>query len=274
VTTWSLTPFCSELDVLEIRLAELDPVVDVHVIAEAPVTQSGAPKPLVFAENRERFAPWLDKIRHVVVEDMPTGGADWLREHHQREALSRGLDGLEPDDLVLLSDVDEIPRPDVIERFADGWCGGGDCPNRLIFPMHVYRLNWKWPDVNHSLCVCRVFRGRELPILETYGRWGVQNLRLREISTLWGEYGWHLSYMGGADEIARKIATIADDWVRAEPRWQTREHVERSIATGADVYERTARPAVWVGLDALPRHVREHAARFSHLLIDEPEVTT
>ena len=76
--TWSLTSFFNELDVLEIRLAELDPVVDVFIIAEAAKTHSGEHKPLYFQENRERFAPWLDKIRHIVVKFPKLGGA-WER---------------------------------------------------------------------------------------------------------------------------------------------------------------------------------------------------
>ena len=80
-------PFFNELELLELRFVELNDVVDRFVIAEAPVTHAGKPKPMSFLEKRDRFKPWLDKIIHVVVDDMPTGTNDWARENHQRNSL-------------------------------------------------------------------------------------------------------------------------------------------------------------------------------------------
>ena len=59
--------FFNELDLLDIRLHELASTVDVFVLAEAPLTFQGQPKPLVFQEHRNRYRTYLDKIRHVVV---------------------------------------------------------------------------------------------------------------------------------------------------------------------------------------------------------------
>lgn len=107
--------FFNELDLLEIRLNELDPVVDRFVLVEATVTQRGQPKSLFFRENRERFTKFLPKIEHVVVEDMPAGpqtkSNNWKRENFQRRAIMRGLASAQADDFVLISDLDEIPMP-------------------------------------------------------------------------------------------------------------------------------------------------------------------
>src|SRR5688572_16710555 len=83
--------FFNELDVLDIRLHELAPIVDRFVLAEARLTFSGRDKPLYFHQNRELFAPFLDRIVHVIDDDMATGGDRREREHHQRNALIRGL---------------------------------------------------------------------------------------------------------------------------------------------------------------------------------------
>jgi len=103
--------FYNELVPLEIRLHELDPLVDQFVVVEATTTFSGEPKPLYFARHRDRFAPFLDRIRHVVVEDMPavTDGNRWPLEIHQRRCIVRGLTGSVDDDIVIISDADEIP---------------------------------------------------------------------------------------------------------------------------------------------------------------------
>lgn len=52
----------TELDLLEIRLNELDPVVDYFLIVESNATFTGLPKKTYFQENKARFAKFLDKI--------------------------------------------------------------------------------------------------------------------------------------------------------------------------------------------------------------------
>jgi hypothetical protein len=49
-------PFFNELELLEVRLNELDGLVDKFVLVEATRTFAGQPKSLYFAENRDRFA--------------------------------------------------------------------------------------------------------------------------------------------------------------------------------------------------------------------------
>jgi len=138
----------NELDLLDIWLRELEQVVDRFVLVEAPVTFSGRPKPLYFADQIGRFARWRDRITHVVVDDMPTGPDPWRRAQHQRNAILRGLNGAAPDDGVIVSDCDEIPSADAVRRWpGDGrtfdqlfsyyWinCVGGGWSGSRIVPM-------------------------------------------------------------------------------------------------------------------------------------------
>lgn len=89
--------------------------MDVFVIVEANSTFSGKSKSLTFLQNKERFTDYLPKIMHVVVEDSPNLGDAWENERFQRDALIRGLQGLKPplrpSDLIVGSDVDEVPDP-------------------------------------------------------------------------------------------------------------------------------------------------------------------
>src|SRR4051812_40271897 len=110
--------FYNELDILEIRLRELYDVVDRFVLVEATHTHKGDPKPLHYATNRARFASWNDKIRHIVIGDLPVGdnlAAIRRREMGQRNAILLGLMDAQDDDIVLISDVDEIPRKSAVE---------------------------------------------------------------------------------------------------------------------------------------------------------------
>ena len=68
--------FFREFDVLEIRLKELAGLVDRFVVVESAWDFSGNPKPLHFEENKERFAPFLDRIAHIIVRDRPPNEAE------------------------------------------------------------------------------------------------------------------------------------------------------------------------------------------------------
>src|SRR5271156_187621 len=110
--------FFNELELLELRLNELAGVVVKFVLVEATKTFSNKPKPLHFQENRARFAAFENKIIHVVVEDAPDTSDAWVIERFQRNAIERGLRGCKPDDWVLVSDLDEIPRATVVDKMS------------------------------------------------------------------------------------------------------------------------------------------------------------
>ena len=138
--------FSTELDVLAMRLELLEPVVDHFVLVEATRTHSGNPKPLVFDENRARFERFADKIIHVVVDDLPDPDPDrWIPERFQRDCITRGLDGSAPDDLVIVSDVDELPEPGVLTELRDVRFDVAVLELRMCY----YRANWEldepWP---------------------------------------------------------------------------------------------------------------------------------
>lgn len=113
---WDAMVFSHELDMLEIHLTELDPVVDRFVIMESDVTYSGKPKPLYFKENRQRFSKWDHKISYkpfanTRTEDFSYQPGDFALETQQRHAMTQFINflGIPPGTLVLVADVDEIP---------------------------------------------------------------------------------------------------------------------------------------------------------------------
>lgn len=118
-------PFFNELDILKPRMQIMAPYVDFFVIEEASVTFSGEPKRMIFAENRRLFAEFEDKIRYVAVEDSPMEGVTTHeRDKYQKNQLIRALSNCKPEDIIIFSDVDEIPNPEtlvrVMDRFEEG----------------------------------------------------------------------------------------------------------------------------------------------------------
>lgn len=109
-------PFFNELDILKLRLNILNPIVDRFIIEEATVTFSGEPKELCFEKNKEMFKEFLPKIEYIVVDNSPLDVTTHVRDNFQKNALERGLKGASDEDVIILSDVDEIPNPKVLKK--------------------------------------------------------------------------------------------------------------------------------------------------------------
>ncbi|MFH1546956.1 MAG: hypothetical protein ABIC57_00545 [bacterium] len=101
--------FSNDLDLLEIRLNSLVPYIERFVLCECPVTHMGKPKPLYFEENKDRFKDF--NITHLIATDYKRviGKDFWALENYQREVLMNGVQDVDPETTVLLSDTDEIP---------------------------------------------------------------------------------------------------------------------------------------------------------------------
>ena len=109
--------------VLDLRLNILNDIVDHFIIAEATKDHTGKDKKLNF--NINYFSKFKERITYIVVDDLPLNlksyKKNWpphhLRDQHQRNALSRGYKNCNEDDLIMISDIDEIPNPNKIKEF-------------------------------------------------------------------------------------------------------------------------------------------------------------
>jgi hypothetical protein len=195
-----------ELDVLLIRLNELYNVVHRFVVVESDTTFSGSPRPVLFDPLDPRIAPFANKIRHVVVRDMPDTTDPWKREAWQRNAILRGVPDADPRDLILISDVDEIPRATTVQ----------DMVRDTAIRVFGLRLAFYYFFVNY-----RNVEGPESDITWTVGaakehlkkitpndlRYAVRNgdVPARIIS----DAGWHFSYLMDAAGVRQKIAAFS-----------------------------------------------------------------
>ena len=118
------------LDLLEVRLRELDASVDRFIVVEGRRSPDGRRKPTFFGSQRgsTRFAPYRRKLLHYEVPEAayPTGktgsaAIDRLHRAEMRAALE--LAGVQPGDVVLAADADEIPSASSLGLFigCEGW---------------------------------------------------------------------------------------------------------------------------------------------------------
>jgi beta-1,4-mannosyl-glycoprotein beta-1,4-N-acetylglucosaminyltransferase len=101
--------FCGENEILEIRLETLFEYIDKFIIIEGNKFFNGVAKKKFF--DIENFKKYKSKIKYFFIENFPEhNGNNWVYENFQRNQIKLGLNNLEPDDLILISDVDEIPN--------------------------------------------------------------------------------------------------------------------------------------------------------------------
>jgi beta-1,4-mannosyl-glycoprotein beta-1,4-N-acetylglucosaminyltransferase len=212
--------FYNEIDLLFYRLSILDEYVDKFILVESTHTFSGHQKPLFYNENKARFEKFNNKIIHVIVDDIPYKypridyklNQQWENEYHQRNCIKRGLDTiihiLNDDDIILTSDVDEIPNPQILLNCKNNvFVFNNSYLNRLALDMYYYNLYYRIGEGSN-------WHGIKLLTFKTYKNIGLtfQQMRLWEHShnvPIIGNGGWHLSYFGDIKFITNKIASYS-----------------------------------------------------------------
>tara|TARA_Y100001935_G_C17294098_1_gene505110 strand:+ start:185 stop:997 length:813 start_codon:yes stop_codon:yes gene_type:complete len=100
---------------LNLRLNILNDYVDYFVIIEGNKTWQNNSKEFKFDINK--FKEFQNKIIYIQVKDLPDGEDPYLRENFQRNCILRGIEAAKEDDLILISDLDEIPNPKKLNVF-------------------------------------------------------------------------------------------------------------------------------------------------------------
>ena len=233
--------FYNELEILDIRLHELDSVVDEFILVESTITTTGHPKPLYFAENKERFSKFLHKIKCITFTDLPNGDT-WARERYARDKIKEYVNGND-NDIVIISDLDEIPNAEVVKRYHPSM--GLRCFDQKIYYYWINCLQGEWDW-------CKIIGYKDWKNMTPC------QIRYTHCPKLEGHGGWHLSFMGGVDRIMDKIRA----WTHHEynrPDIVNREWITEAINTPKDVLRRPNIPVKFVPLDdTFPKYVLEN----------------
>jgi Glycosyltransferase family 17 len=205
-------PFYNELDLLELRLNELYTTVDHFVIVEANQTFTNRPKPFYFADNKSRYAKFLDKIIHIQVTDMPGHADPWVNDRFQRDQISRGIVDADPDDLIMISDCDEIIRPAAIEHMKSS--------DNSLFALRMTISNFKFnymkinPDKYNVWAMAgkRIFFNDVAPDAFRQIRFQFSDKPFQHTDNgceVIEHGGWHFGYMGNKEWLLDKAQSFA-----------------------------------------------------------------
>ncbi len=242
--------YCNEDMLLELRFETLWDCVDYFVISEAVYTQVGNPKPLNF--DITRFSKYQDKIRYLVVDHFPEGPLDfWKNENYQRNYLINGLYDAQDRDWILVSDLDEIPRPEMIKQFNPGRYKRADFEQCA----YVYRLNnlsvlpndepafWPGSKITTYKFLKSFFK--TVTAVRSYKSQGIfRSIRRMIFKKLHTQTihngGWHFTWMFTLENLILKMENIAEQ-AGNRPELKNSDYIERQIETGLDIVNPNSR---------------------------------
>ena len=229
--------FFNEENILDLRLNILGEFVNFFVIVESTSDHQVNTKKLNFDINK--FAKFKKKIIYIVVEDTaetvkrPHLGQNSLVERHQRNSIAKGLKNCDDNDLVIISDVDEIPDLNKLIFF--------DKKNYAVFSQKKfdYKLNLlnetegEW--YGSKICLKKNLKSpqwlRDLKFRK-YPFWRIDKTRNLQIIK---NAGWHFSYLQSPDDIVKKIMSFSHgEWNK--PELANQENIKEKIKMQKNIF--------------------------------------
>jgi beta-1,4-mannosyl-glycoprotein beta-1,4-N-acetylglucosaminyltransferase len=278
--------FFNELEILELRMNILNDVVDYFVIVESTKTFSSKPKNLFYGDNESLFEKFKDKIIHVIIDDTPvnfininyitnpkTEGeilnnkilkyvdespgwsrheTQWGVETYQRECILKGLINCNDDDIIIVSDVDEIPNPDELIKIKENF----NNEDIIEFKQNMYyyyfnvlkETDWSGP----KLCSFKYIKDIALNGLR-------QNKHTNKVIS---NGGWHFSFMGGEEKIVEKLEAYAHQEYNTS---FYKENIVKNITSNSDLFFRGGLTQVELD-ETYPKYLLDNLDKYKHML--------
>lgn len=280
--------FFNELDLLEIRLNVLNDAVDKFVIVEASRSFQGRPKPLYYQENKARFVSFEHKIIHIIVDEYPTFFSKWRKpktwdlEDHQRNQIAKGLTHCKPEDVIILSDLDEIPNPLQVKQYREtnGMCvfkqmnfyyflncrSVDDSEKWWYGPVMARYEDFKKPQ--DLRLISKAMNADHMKILKNkthrFMRSLVNPIYKREIIIV-EKGGWHFGFLGGVQKIIEKLEAFSHDEFN-KPEFKKEEVILEAINSGKDILGRGLY-CEFIPIDnSFPEYIINNKEKYAHLI--------
>lgn len=289
--------FFNELELLDLRLHTLDSHVDYFVLSEATKTFAGKPKRLYFDENKSAFKRFEGKIIHNIVDNTPDDFSGWesaepyytdwnrsyahksegvpaqklprtfQREIYQRDSLIEPLLRVAKDeDLIMVSDADEIPNPTVIAPLADTARDG--VLYRFCQDWCMYYLNVQCDNEWFGTSACRFsyLKNASIDLVRSHNE-----DRSKQIGEVVEEGGWHFSFLGGAERVRQKLDAYDYQGRRTTLLLKLldrifKRRIHQKLASNEDIFL-SRRKFRTVEIDAsFPEYLRMNQGRFASLI--------
>ena len=273
--------FFNELDILELRLNILYDTVDFFIIVESNLTHSGQNKPFYFEQNKDRFSKFLDKIISYKIYDNPSDfvnlpntedielqkiygfmkttkrfnpyfQGDYGRDYFQKESVRRPLVNCEENDIIIISDADEIPDPKVLKQL-----------DKLDLNNTIYSLNQTMYYFYLNVLKENEWCGSKMGLYKNMKKYSFNEIRGdSSLSSIIHKAGWHFSFMGGEEMVKNKMLSYsARDMVDHNVLSKIKLNMENNM----DPYFRHALSKVEID-DSYPQYILDNLEKYKDMI--------
>jgi beta-1,4-mannosyl-glycoprotein beta-1,4-N-acetylglucosaminyltransferase len=264
-----------EEQLLTTRLRLLSHVVDKFVIVFSHLTFAGSKPRQPFPDEIITSLGLWDKIELIELHEL-RGDTPMAKEEFSRDCIKWGLHSAGPRDLIMVSDVDEIPRPDVVASLSHL----ADATRRFVLACDYFNFKFNYQLVHglHAVwagpVVCSMSDFESGQRLRDQ-RWGL----LDEPSACVDDAGWHFSFLTSCDDVLTKL----DNYGHREDYVQSRGNVPVAslIADRKGFFDNRHPGSVWAVIDlasfrcgALEQLVAQFPTLLVHERPDDPTVIT
>jgi beta-1,4-mannosyl-glycoprotein beta-1,4-N-acetylglucosaminyltransferase len=260
--------FFNEEDILDIRLNILSPFVDYFIITESIYDHQGNLRELVF--NRKKFEKFNHKINYIIVNDIPLSaikkhqGGHSLIEQCQRNAIMRGLERSSNEDLIIISDVDEIPDLTKLNLYNK--------KNYAVFSQRMFNFKLNLMNITESnwhgsrMCLKKNLKSpqylRNIKF-KKYPFWRLDKIRNIQVIE---NGGWHFSYLQDISLIVKKIKSFSHGEFN-NPLIVNENIISEKINNGVDIFNRNIKYKK-VEIDkSFPEYIYNNIAKFKKWII-------
>ena len=230
--------YFNEDHILDLRFNILDKHVDYFVISESTKTHQGKHKKLNFDFNN--FKIYKNKIIYLVADyegnvnfDNHTGGESVI-EQHQRNILINGLGKAEDNDLIILSDSDEIPDMHKIDQIKSKTKFVAFSQMMFMYKLNIQNLNesnWMGSRIAKKKDITSMQNLRNIKF-KNYPFWRFDKSNLQIING-----GWHFSFLQTPENIIKKIKAYSHGEFNTN-ELTNQDNIEKKILNSEDIFSR------------------------------------
>ena len=202
--------YFNEDHIVDLRLNILDKYVDYFIISESTRTHQGKLKDINF--NIDNFPKFKKKIKFIVADydkkinfDKHFGGESPI-EQHQRNKLLEGIKEAQTEDLIILSDSDEIPDLSKIKKIKFNKNIVAFSHKMFMYKLNLQNLdesNWIGSKITKKKNIISMQKLRDLKF-KKYPFWRIDKKKLQII-----DGGWHFSFLQNPNQILKKIKSFS-----------------------------------------------------------------
>ena len=230
--------YFNEDHIVDLRLNILDKHVDYFVISESTKTHQGDEKKLNFDINN--FSKFKNKIKYVIADfdkDKPFDKHQWgesVIEQHQRNNVANGIKEASDNDLIILSDSDEIPDLNKLNQIDQSAKFFAFSQMMFMYKLNLQNTNeTNW--IGSRMCLKKYFplpqKLRNMKFKE-YPFWRLDKPKTQVIKG-----GWHFSFLQSSSDIIKKIKSFSHGEFNTE-EITNEKNIEDKILSGRDIFNR------------------------------------